>query len=132
MLLKANGKPSGQAVVQMQSRHDANEAQSCLHGQWMGNRYIEVFAYGIDDPQPNFGVDAFKIREFAGGAGFKQPGPFSQADWGSITGQGGFGACPEEWKGRQNRDSDNKSWESLFGCLDAYNMQSASAPVTAE
>merc|ERR1719247_3351712 len=56
MLLKANGKPSGQAVVQMQSRRGANHAQSCLHGQWMGNRYIEVFAYGVDD-QMNFGAD---------------------------------------------------------------------------
>lgn len=53
-LSKANGKPSGQAVVQMQSKYEADKAQKVLHGQWMGNRYIEVFAYGGDkvDAQP--------------------------------------------------------------------------------
>jgi RNA recognition motif-containing protein len=46
MLLKANGKPSGQAVVQMQNKAEADKAQKALHSQWMGSRYIEVFSYG--------------------------------------------------------------------------------------
>jgi len=43
MISKANGKPSGQAVVLMLSRTDAYVAQQVLNGQYMGTRYIEVF-----------------------------------------------------------------------------------------
>lgn len=46
ILLKANGRPSGQASVQMRNRHEAAKAQKILHSQWIGNRYIEVLAYG--------------------------------------------------------------------------------------
>jgi len=46
LLPKANGKPSGQAVVQMRSRQDAETARGSLHGQYMDTRYIEVFVYG--------------------------------------------------------------------------------------
>eukprot|EP00811_Abedinium_folium_P012823 NODE_2190_length_2270_cov_3.076062.p1 GENE.NODE_2190_length_2270_cov_3.076062~~NODE_2190_length_2270_cov_3.076062.p1 ORF type:complete len:360 (-),score=111.99 NODE_2190_length_2270_cov_3.076062:819-1898(-) len=53
LLPKANGRPSGQAVVQMRSRHDAEVAQRALCNQWVGGRYIEVFVYGDeDDTQP--------------------------------------------------------------------------------
>lgn len=44
LLRKPNGRPSGQAVVQLRAREDADLAQRLLHGQWMGNRYVEVFA----------------------------------------------------------------------------------------
>jgi RNA recognition motif-containing protein len=43
LLLRSNGRPSGQARVRMQTRSDAELAQRLLHGQWMGKRYIEVF-----------------------------------------------------------------------------------------
>ena len=46
LLPKANGRPSGQAVVQMRSRKDAETAQKALNHQWVGSRYIEVFVYG--------------------------------------------------------------------------------------
>jgi len=48
LLLRPNGRPSGQAVVQMRDRADAELARSVLHGQWMGSRYIEVFLCGED------------------------------------------------------------------------------------
>lgn len=46
LLAKANGRPSGQAVVQMKSRYDAEIAQRALCNKYLGNRYIEVFVYG--------------------------------------------------------------------------------------
>lgn len=46
LLLRANGRPSGQAVVQMRDRGDAAIAQRILDGKWMGSRYIEVFLHG--------------------------------------------------------------------------------------
>lgn len=48
LLKKANGRPSGQAVVQMRSHDDAKEVQEVLNRQVVGDRYIEVFAYGGD------------------------------------------------------------------------------------
>jgi RNA recognition motif-containing protein len=48
LLLRANGRSSGQARVQMKARSDAEMAQRLLHGQWMGNRYIEVFLSNDD------------------------------------------------------------------------------------
>lgn len=43
ILTRSNGRPSGQAIIQMRESQDAELAQSLLHGQWMGSRYIEVF-----------------------------------------------------------------------------------------
>mmetsp|Transcript_1071 Transcript_1071/g.1945 ORF Transcript_1071/g.1945 Transcript_1071/m.1945 type:complete len:904 (+) Transcript_1071:82-2793(+) len=51
LLPKANGRPSGQAVVQMRSRYDAEVAQQALHNKWIGGRYIEVFVYGDETPE---------------------------------------------------------------------------------
>merc|ERR1719410_1251196 len=48
LLLRSNGKPSGQAIVQMRGREDAELARHVLSGQWMGSRYIEVFLCGQD------------------------------------------------------------------------------------
>eukprot|EP00930_Biecheleria_cincta_P007896 TRINITY_DN1091_c0_g1_i2.p1 TRINITY_DN1091_c0_g1~~TRINITY_DN1091_c0_g1_i2.p1 ORF type:complete len:707 (+),score=150.75 TRINITY_DN1091_c0_g1_i2:100-2220(+) len=39
-------RSKGQAVVNMHDRTDAELAQRVLNGQWMGNRYIEVFLHG--------------------------------------------------------------------------------------
>jgi len=49
LLPKANGRPSGQAVVQMRSRYDAEVAQQALCNQWINGRYIEVFVYGDEN-----------------------------------------------------------------------------------
>ena len=46
MLPKANGKPSGQAIVEMRSNIDAAIAASKLMNQKFDDRYIEVFVYG--------------------------------------------------------------------------------------
>lgn len=46
LLLKANGRPSGQAIVKMKSRADAEKAQRSLSMKNIGGRYIEVFVYG--------------------------------------------------------------------------------------
>jgi RNA recognition motif-containing protein len=43
MIMKPNGKASGQAIVVMKSKQEADITQAALHGQWMGSRYIEVF-----------------------------------------------------------------------------------------
>lgn len=49
LLPKGNGRPSGQAVVQMRSRQDAEFACSRLSQQYIGGRYMEVFVYGGED-----------------------------------------------------------------------------------
>ncbi|CAJ1415065.1 unnamed protein product [Effrenium voratum] len=52
LILRASGKSSGQALVQMRDRADAELAQRVLNGQWMGTRYIEVFLNDEDaEPQ---------------------------------------------------------------------------------
>jgi hypothetical protein len=51
LLPKANGRPSGQARVQMRTRYDAEVAQQALNNQWIGGRYIEVFVYGEESEQ---------------------------------------------------------------------------------
>jgi hypothetical protein len=48
-LTKPNGKPSGQATVQMSSKEHADIAQAALNGQWIGARYIEVYPYQPED-----------------------------------------------------------------------------------
>lgn len=53
LLLKANGRPSGQAVIQMRSCSDAAMAQSALQGQVISGRYIEVFVYGDEGLETN-------------------------------------------------------------------------------
>lgn len=46
LLVRTNGRPSGQALVQMRDKESADLAQQVLSGQYMGNRYIEVFLQG--------------------------------------------------------------------------------------
>jgi len=43
LLPKANGKASGHAIVEMCSRESADLARAHINGQWMGQRYVEVF-----------------------------------------------------------------------------------------
>lgn len=49
LLPKANGKPSGQAVVTMRSAEDCEQACKLLNGQWIGTRYIEVCLHVEDE-----------------------------------------------------------------------------------
>jgi len=49
MLTKNSGKPSGQAVVRLQSVADVDVAIKTLHGMFIGNRYIEVFPHSEED-----------------------------------------------------------------------------------
>jgi len=52
LLPKANGRPSGQAVVQMESPQDAVVAQQALHNKFVGGRYVEVFVYAEEGDGP--------------------------------------------------------------------------------
>lgn len=76
MILRSNGRPSGQAVVQMRDRESAELAQKVLSGQWMGTRYIEVFLQNDDSteaPSPA-GV---RGDTGTGASGLKQNGPMT-------------------------------------------------------
>jgi len=59
LLPKANGRPSGQAVVQMRSRKDAETAQKALNHQYVGGRYIEVFVYGDSEGMIENDIEAW-------------------------------------------------------------------------
>jgi len=55
ILTRSNGRPSGQAIVQMRESTDAELALSVLHGQWMGSRYIEVFLMAPEENEAQQG-----------------------------------------------------------------------------
>jgi len=70
LMTKANGKPSGQAIVKMRSPEDVTKACKTLDGQWIGTRYIEVFHHVEDDggnalPTPE--KDAANVEQAPGG-----------------------------------------------------------------
>lgn len=56
ILTRSNGRPSGQAIVQMREPQDAELAQGVLHGQWMGSRYIEVFLMAPEENEAQGGA----------------------------------------------------------------------------
>lgn len=70
LLPKANGRPSGQARVQMRTRLDAEVVQNALHHQWIGGRYIEVFVYGEETEQ--------QVNDFNAQLGFPAGHPSEQ------------------------------------------------------
>lgn len=108
LLLRSNGRPSGQAVVQMKDRVDAELAQRILGGQWMGSRYIEVFLYGEDGqsesgpagaggPQGAASEATAAVAAASGLAGLAGPGALG----GGVSPFGGLpgmqlGATPQE------------------------------------
>jgi len=107
LLPKANGRPSGQARVQMRTRYDAEVAQQALHNQWIGGRYIEVFVYGEETEQQanDFNAQLGFPAEPKASAG---AGPAVQALSGfpgfsplGLPGvfPGGFPAAPPVWTG---------------------------------
>jgi len=89
LLAKANGRPSGQAVVQMRSRLDAEIAQRALSKQWIGGRYIEVFVYGGEES----GFDGMLEGDAAAGA-LPAVSPPSAKDLGGDLLQG---ITPSPW-----------------------------------
>jgi len=49
LLKKPNGRPSGQAVVELHEPSDIDLVVSALHNQWMGSRFIEVFPVRVEE-----------------------------------------------------------------------------------
>lgn len=131
LLLRSNGRPSGQAVVQMRDRSDAELAQRVLHGQWMGSRYIEVFLYGDDLADLGGGPAGVPGAPAAAGALPGQPGgqaqvvpPWFTAPWATMpTGMPG-GSLPVP-------DATETSWEALFEFLGPEGVAAAAAAVGA-
>jgi len=76
LLLRSNGRPSGQAVVHMRNKVDAELAHQKLMGQWMGSRYIEIFLCHED------GTDCTSPTNGAGGS---SPGSMGGASPGAAT-----------------------------------------------
>jgi RNA recognition motif-containing protein len=68
IITKASGKPSGQAVVLMQTQQDAHVAMQVLNGQYMGTRYIEVFLHNEDSGKEsaNAGANAGPVSATGG------------------------------------------------------------------
>jgi len=143
LLLRSNGKPSGQAIVQMRGREDAELARHVLSGQWMGSRYIEVFLCGQDGNE--FSADselaAVPPAATAMAGGNAQPIPVSLDQAAAIelpsmahaAGESmpfGGAASPPPWmlagspwamhNGMNNgvaTDTTETSWEALFEFL---------------
>lgn len=92
LLMKANGKPSGQAVVQMRSRQCAEIACKALQGQYLGGRYVEVFVYGDEHGHGGHGGDMLGMQAFPGaGPPFGGLPPWSlAAPWAGL----GAGLAP--------------------------------------
>merc|ERR1719453_422556 len=99
LLPKANGRPSGQARVQMRSRADAETAQQALNNQWIGGRYIEVFVYGDEPDGGNDGPAAPEPKPAPAAAGPANPWGGPNPGFGGFPGAspafpGGFGGVP--------------------------------------
>eukprot|EP00927_Polykrikos_kofoidii_P044692 TRINITY_DN38590_c0_g1_i1.p1 TRINITY_DN38590_c0_g1~~TRINITY_DN38590_c0_g1_i1.p1 ORF type:complete len:973 (-),score=164.65 TRINITY_DN38590_c0_g1_i1:370-3288(-) len=99
LLRKANGKPSGQAVVQMRSRGDAEIAQAALHNKWTGGRYIEVFVYGeegetVGDTQQSCNAAVAEVAQQIPSAHNPGSGFMLPPTWASVIGPGNAGPPP--------------------------------------
>lgn len=94
LLPKANGRPSGQAVVQMRSRYDAEVACSALYHQFIGGRYIEVFVYG--DATDSQGPDAGAPQALPGAPAWPLP-PWAGVVPPPVPGTGGEARDGETW-----------------------------------
>eukprot|EP00435_Cladocopium_sp_Y103_P064108 s909_g25.t1 len=115
LLPKANGRPSGQAVVQMRSRRDAEVAQKALNHQYVGGRYIEVFVYGNEDDKDELGQ--------MGQMGMGQMGQLGppEAAW-SEWSNSYANANPWGW-GNMPGTYQNEAAEAKDGSWDALIMQ---------
>lgn len=83
-LQKNNGRATGQAVVQMKSKQDADVAQQALNGQWIGQRYIEVFPYCEEADAPSDGHLKGEDVSALGGSG-QEPEVPSVGDTGGSS-----------------------------------------------
>jgi hypothetical protein len=98
LLKKPNGKPSGQAVVQLRGRGDAQVAQRVLHGKYMGTRYVEVFACdaGSDGRRLESGSDSVLSPT---GSGFG--GPLARGNRGQNSRGNGMGTKDQRGRAGQ-------------------------------
>lgn len=143
LLPKANGRPSGQAVVQMRSIADAQLAKAALSNQYLGGRYIEVFCYGGEEGEeeatnaPASGDRAVQPAPGPGppahiGGGVPMPGQaplgpggmpwnMSAAAWGGLMpppvpgGLGGMSNLGALGQGEQAINDD--TWSALFSFM---------------
>lgn len=76
-----DGRPSGEAYVQVDSRETAEEAIKILDRKHMGSRFIEVFMSNYDDSQQT---------RHNGGKGFDRDGPYGSKDWGNDWGSSSY------------------------------------------
>mmetsp|Transcript_13371 Transcript_13371/g.31350 ORF Transcript_13371/g.31350 Transcript_13371/m.31350 type:complete len:798 (-) Transcript_13371:202-2595(-) len=133
IILRSNGKSSGQAMVQMRSRTDAEFAQRALDGKYMGQRYIEVFYPADSEPLPGGAKAA--IDAVRGGG--HQKGPHAQANhyggypgaWpGSWGGNGAQqrthkgGAAPMPGSAGDPSEASKPCWEAIFDHMDHAGM----------
>jgi hypothetical protein len=145
LLPKANGRPSGQARVQMRSRQDAEVACQALNNQYIGGRYIEVFVYGdTSDPEAHaseFGQSGFPGPDLHGGDAAM---PWQRQGFPGFPGMPfgpGFGAMgPPPWAvgpppavgaGTEGGSfADGGNLDNLFSFLHAPEMPYDSASTT--
>ena len=78
MLLTEEGRPSGEAIIEMESAEDFEKGLEC-HKKHMGSRYIEVFA-----AQPQDLVKASRKDTFSGN-GVHQNGSSGNGSSGNET-----------------------------------------------
>jgi len=100
MIMKSNGKPTGNAVVQMNSFADAEAALQALNGKYMSSRYIEVFH--------DSGNDAFEVPETPDQSVPLSLPPVWRTQAGLFDGAGDTGGS-----GTQG----NNSWDKLFSFM---------------
>lgn len=145
ILTRSNGRPSGQAIVQMREPQDAELAQGVLHGQWMGSRYIEVFlmapeeneaasaapsasptkvnhnepislAMGVPTSSTQGGAPAASQDSANQFAGAGMPPPWQLGMW-SAAMAGTLSAPPPLGPTDYGAGGDSASWEALFEFL---------------
>lgn len=144
LLPKANGRPSGQAVVQMRSRFDAEVAQRALYNQWIGGRYIEVFVYGDEnDLQGSMAggsagesKDAVTSAPGPGGAGAEwHPGlgspPWALPPWAGVAPPPVPAGAVGTLGGQDGEPRDGDAWGQMFNWLWREQMPDVSAVAAA-
>lgn len=122
ILQRSNGRPSGQAIVQMRDRADAELAQRVLNGQWMGNRYIEVFLHDESQEGQN-ALAAVNAASTAAAAQAKYQvdngngaGPLaSNLPQAASQAMANY-AAGGMWPGQMS-DGQNPEWQALFSFL---------------
>lgn len=133
LLPKANGRPSGQAVVQMRNRQDAEIARQALTNKYIGGRYIEVFVYGGEEGLYGHDPSGGGLGSEAGlgpdgvPPPWEMSAPWMPAPWagmapptmpgGPLPGQGsGAAKAPEDQSAELGGDP-TEAWSALFNFL---------------